>query len=335
MNFKNLYDIILSNNSFLLTTHVNPDADAIGSEIAFAAVLKILNKKFSIVNISETPHYLKFLDAENWIASFNPELHQKIFNERDIIICLDFNRSQRLVRMENLFLQSSKMKICIDHHQDAENCFDEYFTDELACATGEILYNFLDETKIVEISKGISTALYAAIMTDTGSFRFERTTTRVHRIAAELISKGANPQSVYSQIYDQSSIGRLRLLGEALFNIELYGDENNIAVMTVSTDSLNKNNTNEEDTDGFINHLMSIQSVQVGIKFMQLKNGFKISFRSKGNIPANKIAALFGGGGHKNASGARVKDKNLFEEKEIVITTVLNYLKEKKEEWIN
>lgn len=335
MNFKNLYDIILSNDSFLLTTHVNPDADAIGSEIAFASALKILNKNFSIVNISETPQYLKFLDTENWISTFDSEKHLNIFNEHDVIVCLDFNRSQRLVRMENIFLQSSKKKICIDHHQDAENCFDEYFTDELACAAGEILYNFFNETKIVEITKGISTALYAAIMTDTGSFRFERTTAKVHRIAAELISNGVNPQAVYSKIYDQSSIGKLRLLGEALSNIQLFGEKENVAAMTVTTDSLNKNNTNEEDTDGFINHLMSIQSVQVGIKFMQLKNGFKISFRSKGEVPVNKIAAIFGGGGHKNASGARVRDKNLFDEKENVISTVLNYLEEKKEEWTN
>lgn len=335
MNFKNLSEIIFANKSFLLTTHVNPDADAIGSVTAFAHVLKSFDKIFSIVNISETPYYLKFLDEENWIQTFDPELHKNIFNEHDVIVCLDFNRSQRLVRMEKLFLESNKLKVCIDHHQDAEDCFDEYFTDESACATGEILYNFFNQTKIVKINKSIATSLYAAIMTDTGSFRFERTTSNVHLIIADLISHGVNPQKVYSEIYDQSNLGKLKLLGEALTNIQLLGENDSVGTIVISSECLTKNNTSEEDTEGFINLLLSIQSVQVGIKFIELNNGFKISFRSKGKIPVNKIAAMFGGGGHINAAGARVRDKNLFDEKDKIVLQVLNYLKENKQEWTN
>ena len=130
IDFNSLKDILQKNNSFLLTTHVNPDADAIGSEIALAEILKQLNKNIKIVNTSETPYNLAFLDKENIVEWFDEEKHKNIFNEFDVIVALDLNRADRIVRMTEAFSKSDKLKICIDHHQDPENTFDHYFVDE-------------------------------------------------------------------------------------------------------------------------------------------------------------------------------------------------------------
>src|SRR5690606_14761684 len=180
-------EIILQHSSFLLTTHVNPDADAIGSEIAFYQLLKKLNKKVRIVNHSITPYNLLFLDVDKKIEHFSEDEHSTIFNDTDVIIALDFNRADRVVRMKDGFISSSKIKICIDHHQDPENVFHEKFVDTSYSSTGEIIFDFIKQTKIVELDYSIALPVYAAIMTDTGSFRFDRTTPELHRKTAELL----------------------------------------------------------------------------------------------------------------------------------------------------
>ena len=225
MDFKLLKKIIEDNDSFLLTTHVNPDADAIGSEIAMYEVLKKLNKKISIINHSETPYYLQFLDSENIIRKFNPDTDKKYFEEADVLIALDFNRLNRLASMANTFSESNKIKIRIDHHQDSEDFVDHFFDDKNSSATGHILYNFITQSNIVELDHKIAYPLYAAIMTDTGSFRFERTNAELHRVIANLLDTGVDPVEVYDKIYDQSKPGKLRLLGRALDSIKLIGND--------------------------------------------------------------------------------------------------------------
>ncbi|MEJ5261383.1 MAG: DHH family phosphoesterase, partial [Ignavibacterium sp.] len=200
VNFQKLKNIILSNNSFLITTHVNPDADAIGSEIAFYQILKTLGKKSFVINYSETPYNLKFLDKDNVIKQFNLDDHADLFNKVDVLVALDFNRSDRTVSMKKNFEQSKAIKICIDHHQDPEKFVDYEFIDTDYAATGDIIFSFISETKIVPITKDIAEPIYAAIMTDTGSFRFERTTAKLHRKVATLLEAGVNPTEIYDKI---------------------------------------------------------------------------------------------------------------------------------------
>ena len=208
IDFEKLKNIILKNSSFLLTTHVNPDADAIGSEIAFYHILKKLGKKAFIINHSSTPYNLEFFNKENIIQRFDEEKHKNIFNEVDVLVALDFNRADRTVRMENGFRESQKLKICIDHHQDPENFVDQLFVDTDFCATGHIIFDFIKNTKIVDLDFEIAEPIYAAIMTDTGSFRFDRTTSEVHKVIAELLDLGVNPEQVYDKLYDQSKFSK-------------------------------------------------------------------------------------------------------------------------------
>ena len=307
IDFKKLTDIIIANQSFLITTHVNPDADAIGSEIAFHKLLSILGKHSKIVNHSATPYNLKFLDSKNVIEKFDDSLHKTLFDTVDILVALDFNRANRMVSMQKAFSESKQLKICVDHHQDPEDFVDYQFIDPDYAATGHILFDFIRKNKIINVNQDIAAPLYAAIMTDTGSFRFERTTAELHRLIAELLDTGINPTEIYDQLYDESKIGKIKLLGKCLSSLELIAGDT-IGYMIITQKEFNELNALESDTENFVNFIISIEGVKLGMLFIELRNGFKVSFRSKGKIPVNKLAGVFGGGGHSNAAGARFRD---------------------------
>ncbi|NWF88279.1 MAG: DHH family phosphoesterase [Ignavibacteriaceae bacterium] len=209
IDFKTLESIIINNEKFILTTHVNPDADAIGSEIALYEILNDLGKEVKIINHSDTPYNLKFLDKNNVIEKFNTGFHSKLFDKDDVLVALDFNRSDRMVSMREIFVKSKKLKLCIDHHQDQEDFVDHQFIDTAYSATGHIIYDFIKVTNIVKLNKRIAYPIYAAIMTDTGSFRFEKTTAELHKIASELLSFDITPGEVYDNIYDQSKFSKV------------------------------------------------------------------------------------------------------------------------------
>ncbi len=324
IDFITLESIILNNDKFLITTHVNPDADAIGAEIAFYEILKKLGKEAKIVNYSDTPYNLKFLDMGNVIEQFEKNIHSNIFTEVDVLVALDFNRSDRMVRMRDYFLNSAKLKICIDHHQDQEDFVAHQFIDIEYSATSHIIYDFIKKTGIVKLDYNLAHPIYAAIMTDTGSFRFERTTPNLHRIAAELIELGVNPGQVFDKVYDQSYLSKIKLLGSALESLQLFGESMEIGYMKLTQEDFKNHNALESDTDSFVNFSLSVQNVKIGVLFIELNAGFKVSFRSKGNLPMNKLAAEFGGGGHINAAGARFQSGNMNE----MIPLILNKAKE-------
>ncbi|MEJ2105377.1 MAG: DHHA1 domain-containing protein [Ignavibacteriaceae bacterium] len=221
--------------------------------------------------------------------------------------------------MRTGFEDSKQLKICIDHHQDPENFVDHSFIGVEYAATGHILYDFITNINIVEVTKELADPLYAAIMTDTGSFRFERTTAKVHLISADLLNKGVNPAEIYDKLYDESKLSKLQLLGRCLSSLKLI-HYNKIGYMIITQKDFNELNALESDTENFVNNILSIEDVKLGMLFIELKNGFKVSFRSKGNIPVNKLAGEFGGGGHTNAAGARFRESQLLD----MIPVILN-----------
>lgn len=310
IDFNKLADIINSNQSFLITTHVNPDADAIGSEIAFHKLLSVIGKKSKIINHSSTPYNIQFLDSNNIIEKYDKAVHKSLLDSSDVLVALDFNRADRMVSMQKGFSESKKLKICIDHHQDPEDFVDYQFVDSNYSATGHILYDFIKSTDIIKINKDIAAPLYAAIMTDTGSFRFERTTAELHRLVAELLDTGIDPTQIYDQLYDESKLSKIKLLGKCLSSLKLIAN-NSIGYMILTQKNFSELYALESDTENFVNFIISIEGVKLGMLFIELKNGFKVSFRSKGNISANKLAGVFGGGGHINAAGARFRDSEM------------------------
>lgn len=310
IDFNKLQEIINSNRSFLITTHVNPDADAIGSEIAFYKILRKLGKESKIINHSATPYNLQFLDADHVIQKYEPEIHDEYIKSCNVLVALDFNKADRIVSMQQVFSESNSLKICVDHHEDPENFVDFKFIDSNYSATGHILYEYLKNTSIGDIDKELAAPLYAAIMTDTGSFRFERTTANLHRIVADLLETGINPTEIYNQLFDESKLSKIKLLGRCLTSLNLITN-NRIGYMIITQNDFNELNAIESDTENFVNMILSVEGVRIGILFIELKDGFKASFRSKGKIPVNKLAGIFGGGGHINASGARFRDSKM------------------------
>jgi len=326
IDFNKLKEIVTKYNTFLITTHVNPDADAIGSEVAFHLILKKLGKETHIINHSETPYNLKFLDKDDLIKKFDKNIHSRILSEVDVLVALDFNRVDRIVRMREDFQNSKKLKICIDHHQDEEDFVDYQFIDTTYSATGHIIYDFIKKTGIVKLDYELAFKIYAAIMTDTGSFRFERTTPELHRIAAELLELNVNPGDVFDRIYEQSYLSKVKLLGTALASLKLHGSKKQIGFMLLTQQDFVKCDAIESDTDSFVNFSLSVQNVKVGLLFIELKEGFKVSFRSKGIIPMNKLASEFGGGGHTNAAGARILNEKISDMIQIILSKAEEYL---------
>ena len=326
IDFQLLKKVISDNNSFLITTHVNPDADALGSEIALDLILKELGKKAFIVNYSETPYNLLFLDKSGAIETYDEGKHNPVIKSVDVLIALDFNKWDRTVKMKQALLQSTALKICIDHHLDPENFADHFFIDTNYSACGEIIYDFIKKTDIVNMTYELAYPLYAAIMTDTGSFRFERTTQGLHMIAAEMLKLGVIPGDVFDKIYDQSKFSKFKLLGRSLNSLKLSGDDGNVSYMILTQKDFIETGAEESDTDGFVNFALSVENVKIGILFVELKEGFKVSFRSKGNISVNQLAREYGGGGHTNAAGARFFKNNLNELLPEILNEALKYV---------
>ena len=215
-----------------------------------------------------------------------------------------------MVSMQKGFLESKKIKICIDHHQDPEDFVDYQFIGTDYAATGHILYDFINKTGVVRLNKDIAIPLYAAIMTDTGSFRFERTNAELHRVIADLLEKGVNPTEIYDLLYDESKLSKIKLLGRCLNSLQLITN-NRIGYMILTQKDFSELNAIESDTENFVNYILSVEGVRLGMLFIELKNGFKVSFRSKGSISVNQLAGNFGGGGHINAAGARFRDAEM------------------------
>jgi phosphoesterase RecJ-like protein len=312
IDFKKLENILIENKSFLLSTHVNPDADAIGSEIAMLNILNQLGKEVRIINHSAMPYNLQFLDPENKIEKYNKDKHDDLFDKSDVFVALDFNKADRIVSMQKAFEKSTTLKICIDHHQDAGNAFEHHFVGTEYCATGHIIYDFIKQTNIAELNSEIANPIYAAIMTDTGSFRFERTNSELHRIIADLLEYDVDPVKIYGNIYDENNLNKLKIFGKALSSLKVIGN-GKISYMVITQKDFEEVNAIESDTDNIVEYSLSVENVVLGMLFIEHKDGCKVSLRSKGNIPVNKLAKEFNGGGHTNAAGVRMHDSRLEE----------------------
>jgi bifunctional oligoribonuclease and PAP phosphatase NrnA len=305
--FNEIAELINNKQEFILTSHVNPDGDSIGSEIALHRFLSKKGKRSRIINFSKTPDNYSFLDNERVIEQFNEDVHKEPIEHADVIFILDTNEYSRLRFMAPLINASNAKKVLIDHHLGFnKNGFDYYISDTDSPSTGEILFKFIKLNGSGFFDKEIAAALYTAIMTDTGSFRFDRTDSETHLITAELLGYGINPYDIYSAVYNQATPGKLRLLGRFLENIKIENN-NTTGYSVLHQKDFIETETDEYATDGFTHYLLSLSSVVIGILITQTKRGAKISFRSKGNIPVNELAKEFSGGGHLNASGAFIE----------------------------
>jgi phosphoesterase RecJ-like protein len=312
IQFETFRRIVETHQRFLLTTHINPDGDGLGTEVALAIYLQKLGKQASILNCNATPYNYLFLEKLFPIQHFQDLAQTRLIEESEVIMVIDTNHLDRVATMKPFIEKSKAVKVCIDHHLDPAEFADLYILDEPSSATGEIVYRLLSYLNGRTIDRETAIALYTAIMTDTGSFRYPRTSPEVHKIIANLIQMGADPVAIHEQVYERGQINRLQLLGMALATLQL-AHNGKVAYMVITRHMFEVTKTSEVDTDAFVPYTLSIDGVKVGLMFTEMESGIKINFRSKGDIWINQLAKEFGGNGHKNAAGARITDGTLEE----------------------
>ena len=290
---------------FVLTTHVNPDGDGIGSEAALAAFLLQLGKDVFIYNSSTLPENYRFLDPDKLMTIYDPKVHREILYSADGIFILDISEWNRLRRVGEDIRPLRTRKICIDHHPQNGKFVNLNLVDVSACSTGEIVFDLLKFCN-AKISKHIAEAIYTSIMTDTGSFRYSNTTVRAYSISAELVKQGLNPSSVFKQVYENQPKTKIRLFAYVLDNLHFERDDQLVWV-EIPKRIFEEVGARTNETDGFADYPRRIARVEVSVMFIELpKGGFKVSLRSGGKYIVNGVAQKFGGGGHPFAAGISI-----------------------------
>ncbi len=293
---------------FLLTTHVNPDGDGLGTEAALAEFLHSRGKDVYIFNSSPLPGNYDFLDPEKRMVVYDSSQHRETLLTSDYIFILDISDWNRLRQVGQDIRDIDIKKICIDHHPQTSRFGDMQVIDEQASSTGEILYHVIKFCG-GRITPFIATALYTSILTDTGSFKFSNTSARAMRIAADLIDKGVDPQTTYQRIYERQSLSKIRLFAHVLGNLRFEAD-GKIAWFAITKSVLERTNASLADTEGFADYPRVVAGVEIAVMFSETETGrTKISLRSKGNYVINEIAMKFGGGGHPFAAGVLLEGK--------------------------
>lgn len=318
---------LLSLHSAVITTHINPDGDAIGSVLAVKHVLDGMGKQSTVLLPSACPDYLTWLPGSETLQVYEPQMHRQALEEADCIIVLDLNSQSRFAPLSEDLRELNKDILCIDHHEDPEAFASELLSDTSSAATCRILYDVLRPLVNGTFPTDVAQALYTGMMTDTGGFRFPRTDGALHRAIGDLIDCGADPVLTYEMLYNRSTATRMKLLGEVLAHMEFYHD-GRLCIMIVPADLMHRFGAAESDVEGFVHHSLAIDGVQVGI-LMTERDGFvKCSFRSKGNTVVRDVAVAFGGGGHQYAAGARISGRTLLDVRDDVVSRVAGILRD-------
>jgi phosphoesterase RecJ-like protein len=293
---KKILSALRDDEKFLVAAHINPDGDAIGSAVALGLALESMGKEAVIYSKDPVPLHYTFLPGQEKIRS----VLEDALEADPVLILVDCNSPERAGIEGHRFRRS----IVIDHHETGSDFGDLKWIDHKAAACGSMVYAAIKSLG-VKITKAMATNLYAAIAVDTGTFRYANTTAEVLRTGAELVDLGAQPGLIAERLYETWNIRRFRLFMMTLNTLEI---KNDIAITHVTGDMLRRTGAKAEDTENFSNLPRRIDSVKISVLLREIGKGtWKVSLRSKGDVDVAKIAEHFGGGGHKNAAGFRIK----------------------------
>ncbi|MBD3723861.1 MAG: bifunctional oligoribonuclease/PAP phosphatase NrnA [Flavobacteriaceae bacterium] len=327
-----LKTLLATSKKITIVSHRNPDGDAMGSSLGLLHVLKQLNHNVTFVSPNEFPDFLAWLPNSNDIVVFEKQqdVAEEILKNSDLIFTLDFNALHRTGDFMGNFMKTlSNTMVLIDHHELPDNYAKYIFSNTNYGSTCEMVYDFINALNLNNlINKEVATCIYTGILTDSGGFRFPKTTPATHRCVAQLIERGVNNSEVYNLLYDNATYNRLQLLGRALQNLKLL-PEFNASYITLSQDELNEFNYQKGDTEGIVNYGLTIKDVFVTAIFIENKDEgiIKISFRSQDDYDVNQFARkYFNGGGHMNAAGG----KSFSNLEETVNQFIANLAKEKQ-----
>ncbi len=291
----------------VITTHHKPDADALGSSLGLYNFLLQLGVHADVLSPTDYGDFLKWLPGENKVINYEweEEKGNKLVAEADLIFCLDFNALKRINQLGDKVKESKAKKVMIDHHLEPEPFFDYQLHTVEASSTCELIFTFIELLGSVNlINKDIASCLYAGIMTDTASFKHSSTYPTTHRVAAVLLEKGAVPNLINEEIYDNYSLNRMRFIGYCLNEKLKIIPEYHTALICVTADELKRFNITTGDSEGLVNYGLSIKGIKLSVLIIDRTVLRKMSFRAKGNFPANEFARkFFKGGGHFSAAG--------------------------------
>ncbi len=291
---------LLSGQRFLIASHQNPDGDSIGSSLALAAGLTALGKECTVVSADGVPANLAWLPLAEQVLLAPAE--GETF---DVLVLLDCGSPDRTGFGDRLLTRARRL-VNIDHHPGTGHPGAANLVDPEACATAELVHEVLQALP-APVGFSAATAIYTAILTDTGSFRFSNSTARAFEVASRMVTAGVDAAWVAQMVHDQQPVGRLRLLSRVLDTLDL-SPRDKAAAAVVTRAMLRETNTGIEDVEGFVNYPRSICGVEVGLLFREEAPGrYRLALRSKGRVDVSRIAREFGGGGHHNAAGANVE----------------------------
>jgi len=317
---KQVIEAIKKYKSFVITAHVNLEGDSLGSQLAMKDLLDRLGKKTTIVDSDAVPDHYKFLPGAEAVCN-KIDKNMKF----DAMMILDCPTLKRIGRVRELIGKDTPV-ISVDHHVSNEKFGGVNWVDSNASSAGEMVYR-LFKAMNVPLTKETALYLYIAILTDTGSFNYENTSSITHEIAGELLGYGLDPAIVSEKVYERRSVSDLKFLGHVLSTIKL-DKKGEVAYLEITKKLLQKTGADISKSEGFVNYARSIDKVKVAMLFREdpkIPNRVNVSFRSKGNIDVNGIASCFGGGGHVKASGCII-DGNIKEAKAKVLKKVRDIL---------
>jgi len=309
---KELSKLFNTSGNILLISHVNPDGDAIGSQLALYQYLKSNGRNVGMFTPNNIQEFLKWMDGASEICIYIKERRRcrDMIEKADLIVMFDFNQSNRLGEAEPYVKRSHARKIIIDHHLNPADFADLVISDPSKCSTAELVHELVNGINGKPfINRSYAEALYVGIVTDTGNFEHGSYSSRTFRIVADLLDTGLEKEKILNLIYKNFSTNRLRLQGFALNKRMVVLPEYHTAYIYLSKQDLKEFNHVKGDTEGFVNMPLSIKGIYFSAMFIEKEGFIKLSFRSSGSFPTNTFASeYFSGGGHMNASGGEYRD---------------------------
>lgn len=306
--FKSAID---SSKNIVISTHLIPDADGIGSEISLCLALQKKGKNVVCVNEEELLHRYRYLDQHSNVISvdhFSADFRQKNnFNEIDLMIIVDTNSSARIGTKMQSLLGKTKKILFIDHHPCPAALTAIHCIDTTSAATGQLVGKLILSLGM-QFDKEMALPLYTSILIDTSSFRYPTVSAETHRLVASLLDTGLNPPMAYNGIYGTKKIPHMHLLGSILASTQ-SNPTGEIAWITVNQKDIEKHGADVEDTYAFINNLLILDNIKVACMFRDIGQQVKVSFRSTGEVDVGVIAQALGGGGHNHSAATFIEGK--------------------------
>lgn len=307
-DFSPLTALLDSPKRIAIVVHQRPDADALGTGLGLAALLKKQHHQVQVISPTRYPHFLDWLPGVSQViisAEGQQQASHAFLKQADVIFCVDFPTLNRLNDMEDTVRNGTAVKVIIDHHPTNEQFGDLIFRDIKAAATAEIVYALIEALSLQELmDSDIAECLYAGILTDTGSFRHANTTASTHLIAARLMHYGANVTKVNRLIYAQNSLRKLQFLGFALCHRFVVLPQYRTAYFVIKAIDYARYQLKTGDTEDLVDYALSLKNIVFAAVLKEKQDAVRLSLRSMGEIPVHLWAqAYFSGGGHKNAAG--------------------------------